>query len=73
MASPAVLSLPPRPPLRAHDAHWLAFLEMNFEQVRREARAELVSNHPGARHRVATLLALGANLAAEIEALGAER
>jgi hypothetical protein len=46
-------------------------LREHFEQVRRECRLELTNARPGARHRIATLLAIGANLSADIEAIEA--
>lgn len=72
MASPSLIiarSASAAPPL--HDpgaAHWLSVLRAHFELVRAELRAELRSNHPGARHRVATLLSVAANLDGQIQA-----
>jgi hypothetical protein len=50
---------------------WRAYLEEQFAWAQREARLELESQHPGARHRVAELLRLGANILGDLEELDA--
>ena len=74
MASPAVPSIAyPVPALTPGDAHWRDEVADQLARVQREAGLELRSTHPGARHRVATLLALGAGLSAQLAELDASR
>lgn len=70
--APSPILPPSAPPPRALAAeHWQAILLAHFELVRAEIRAELTNDHPGARHRVARLLSVAANIDGQIQAAGA--
>jgi hypothetical protein len=67
----AVLStsiLPDAPPVLA-PLPWRDQVADMLAQIKREAKAELHSGHPGARHRLTYLLAVGANLSAQLAEL----
>lgn len=75
MSAPAVIVAHAKPSVAPVEwdasASWRTYLEEQFAWAQREARVELESGHPGARHRVAELLRLGANILADLDELDA--
>jgi hypothetical protein len=67
----SVSSLYPDAPPIAAPLSWRDQVADMLARVKREARTELHSGHPGSRHRLSYLLALGANLSAQLAELDA--
>jgi hypothetical protein len=65
----SVSSLYPDAPPIAAPLPWRDQVADMLAQIKREAKAELHSGHPGARHRLTYLLAVGANLSAQLAEL----
>lgn len=61
------------PRVGAPSSLWRETLEREFEIVRRECKAAMASDHPGAMRRTTDLLRLALNIRAQLDEIGEGR